>query len=82
MAASPFSARKAKGNLPNQRPIVQRGVVYMPFMPNVMKRLYGSAVGGSVPVFEMQPEPAIQLYIDDSTDCIAFAQANLQRMFG
>lgn len=69
-------------NTSNQQLIAQRGVVYMPFMPNVMKRLYGSAVGGSVPVFEMQPEPAIRLYIDETADCDAFAKANLKRMFG
>ena len=45
--------------------IALRGVVYMPFMPNVMNRLYGSVIGGSVPVFEMQPETAISLYMDE-----------------
>ncbi|NMM95936.1 hypothetical protein G1C98_0672 [Bifidobacterium sp. DSM 109960] len=73
---------KGKGNMPSQRLIVQHGVVYMPFMPNVMKRLYGSAVGGFVPVFEMQPEPAIQLYVDKAADCDALAKTNLKRMFG
>lgn len=68
--------------MPNQRLIVQRGVVYMPFMPNVMKLLYGSAVGGSVPVFEMQPKHVIRLYVDKAADCDALAKTNLKRMFG
>lgn len=61
--------------------IALRGVVYMPFMPNVMNRLYGSVIGGSVPVFEMQPETAIRLYMDESTDCRALAERNLSEMF-
>lgn len=61
--------------------IALRGVVYMPFMPNVMNRLYGSVIGGSVPVFEMQPETAISLYMDESTDCHALAERNLNEMF-
>lgn len=80
---SPGSAHaEGERSMPSRRLIAQRGVVYMPFMPGVMKRLYGSTVGGSVPVFEMQPEPAIRLYIDEAIDCNAFARKSLKRMFG
>ncbi|MBW3094222.1 LlaJI family restriction endonuclease [Bifidobacterium sp. 64T4] len=65
----------------SRRLLALRGVVYMPFMPDVMRRLYGSAIGGSVPVFEMHPEAAIRLYMDENTDYRDLAERNLNEMF-
>lgn len=59
-----------------------RGITYLPFMVPLAKRLYGTSVGGAIPIYEMHPEAAIRFYLDEHCVFHKLASRQLSAMFG
>lgn len=47
----------------------------------LMKSLYGTIIGGIIPIYEMHPENAIRLYLDKNLDSGKLASHQFSLMF-
>lgn len=65
----------------SQKLLTLRGIAYLPFMIPLMRSLYGTSIGGIIPIYEIHPECAIQLYLDKNLDSRKLALQQLSLMF-